>query len=174
MPLIYVTRSPAEALRVGADMLVLNQGRIIQQGEPRDIFNQPQSPEVAHIVGAENIFRGIVLEQDAPGGVTTVDLGGCRLRIVHQALTVGTPVIVGVSADDILLARGRIEGTSARNVLDATVKQVVPRGGKAQVVVFCWMDMRVNLTTESVEELGLSPGAPVHLLIKAHACRTLG
>jgi molybdate transport system ATP-binding protein len=56
VPFLYVTHNHSEALRLGKTMIVIDEGRIAQQGAPMEIFNAPQTASVARVVGAENIF----------------------------------------------------------------------------------------------------------------------
>ena len=68
-----------------------------------------------------------------------------------------------------LVAAGRVEGTSARNVLPGTIETVGARDGAVEVRVLTPVPFRVLVTREAVEELGLRPAREVYLLIKAHA-----
>lgn len=56
IPALAATHDPA--LAAMADWLVLlAEGRIIQQGTPRELFNNPQSPAAAVLLGFENIWQ---------------------------------------------------------------------------------------------------------------------
>ena len=60
IPFLYVTHSPADAVRVGDSALILNAGRIVQEGKPAEVFNAPRDSEVSRAVGSENILAGRV------------------------------------------------------------------------------------------------------------------
>jgi len=51
---IHVTHDREEAMVMADRIVILNGGRIEQQGEPERIYNQPESPFVARFMGAEN------------------------------------------------------------------------------------------------------------------------
>ena len=53
---IHVTHSQAEAMALADTMVVMNHGRIEQQGAPHDIYNRPQSEFVARFMGGHNII----------------------------------------------------------------------------------------------------------------------
>jgi molybdate transport system ATP-binding protein len=173
VPLIYVTHNPAEAVRIGDYILILSNGRIAQEGKPLEVFNTPQSLEVARVVGTENILMGHILEHRASEGVTTVDLKGCRLMIPYKPLPLGTQVTVGINSEDIIVSRERIMQTSARNVLEGIVKTIIRDTEKTELVVECGVDFKVSLTAGTIETLGLRAGSRVYLLIKARACHLL-
>jgi molybdopterin-binding protein len=99
--------------------------------------------------------------------------GGPRLYVTFQALE-GEPVDLAIPADSVLLARGRFP-TSARNVLPGRVLQVerssvrgpgTPRGVELSLgKVRLW----AAVTEASVHRLGLKPGRPVVVYLKATA-----
>ncbi len=57
---IYVTHDQAEALDMSDRVAVLNAGRIVQVGAPREIYFRPSSRFVASFVGATNLLHGTV------------------------------------------------------------------------------------------------------------------
>jgi molybdate transport system ATP-binding protein len=78
---------------------------------------------------------------------------------------------VSVLAEEVLLARGTIEGSSARNLIAGIVEQVVAHGSEAEVLVrtgaIVWI---ASVVVPAVAALGLSPGSAVSLIIKARSC----
>lgn len=174
IPFIHVTHSPADAVRAGDWVLILDQGKIVQTGLPLEAFNSPQSVALARAVGTENIFTGTILSQSADDGITVLRLKGCQLVVSYNGLGPGTQATVGIRAEDIIVCRERITQTSARNLLKGTVKTIIPDGNKTELVVDCGIDFKVSVTRQAVDSLSLQPGALVYLLIKASACHTLG
>ncbi len=55
---LHVTGSETEALAMGDRVVVLDGGRIIQTGTPDQVYDTPQSPEVAHFLNRFNLFDG--------------------------------------------------------------------------------------------------------------------
>ncbi|GAB2734765.1 sulfate ABC transporter ATP-binding protein [Melaminivora jejuensis] len=55
---IFVTHDQEEALEVADRVVVINQGRIEQQGTPQEVWNQPASPFVYSFLGDVNLFQG--------------------------------------------------------------------------------------------------------------------
>ena len=54
---IHVTHDREEAMVIADRIVILNRGRIEQQGRPEDIYNRPVSPFVARFMGAENMIE---------------------------------------------------------------------------------------------------------------------
>ncbi len=59
---IHVTHSQEEALALADQVVVMNQGRISQDGSARDVFMFPQNEFVARFIGNHNVFDGDYLE----------------------------------------------------------------------------------------------------------------
>jgi len=69
---IYVTHDQAEALALSDRIAVINRGRIMQLGAPRDIYFEPANEFVARFIGASNIVRGTASTAMAAGDVGPV------------------------------------------------------------------------------------------------------
>lgn len=57
---IYVTHDQEEALTMSDKVVVMNNGKILQQGSPEDIYNEPKNKFVASFIGDSNIIPGIM------------------------------------------------------------------------------------------------------------------
>jgi molybdate transport system ATP-binding protein len=173
VPFVYVTHSAADAVRAGDCVLILDGGRMIQQGVPAEVFNAPRDLAVSRAVGSENILPGRVAGHEPEAGITWVDLQGCRLAIPLHELAQGTRVMVGIRAEDIIVARERIGQISARNLLEGIVRQVVRHGAEVDLRVHCGVSVKVRVTAQAADALGLQPEVKVYLVIKASSCHVL-
>jgi len=59
---IYVTHDQEEALTMSDRIIIMNQGRLVQEGRPQDIYTQPASEFTADFIGEANLLRGVVTE----------------------------------------------------------------------------------------------------------------
>ena len=57
---VYVTHDQSEALALSHEIAVMNEGRVVQIGTPREIYEQPQDKFVADFVGSTNFIAGTV------------------------------------------------------------------------------------------------------------------
>jgi putative spermidine/putrescine transport system ATP-binding protein len=71
---IHVTHSQDEAMALSDLMVVMNEGRIKQQGSPRDIFEKPVSAFIARFIGGHNVLP-------TPRGVVAVRADRCRIGV---------------------------------------------------------------------------------------------
>jgi molybdate transport system ATP-binding protein len=181
LPTILVSHDPTEIRILSEEILVLAEGRPLACGPPDRIFSDPRVFPMARDEGFENALRGQVTdEQD---GMTRVALSSqCHVHLRGEQLARGRSVIVGLRAEDLILAIEPPRGLSAQNILPGVVREVaeppataivdsgvpvtVDLDGAGQVVL-------ASITQRSCRELGVRPGLPVHVVFKAQACRVL-
>jgi iron(III) transport system ATP-binding protein len=77
---VYVTHDQEEALAVSDKIVVMNKGRIAQEGTPADLYERPADAFVADFIGSANLVPGEILARDKKGKVT-VCLGKTRLTL---------------------------------------------------------------------------------------------
>jgi molybdate transport system ATP-binding protein len=175
IPMLYVTHSPAEAIALGDRLFLLVQGTLIAEGSPLDVLTRPHAGFTARLEGLRNIFAATIDDHGRDEGQTALRLvGGPPLVVPHLERPAGTRVTVAIRADDIVLARGPIDGLSARNIVAGTIERIVPHAADAEVVVrtgeLGWI---VSVVASAVSALGLSAGSPVHMIVKARSCHVL-
>lgn len=61
IPAIYVTHDQEEALALGDQMALLNEGTIVQKGKPESLFQNPHNRWVAQFLGVTNIYSAKVI-----------------------------------------------------------------------------------------------------------------
>jgi molybdopterin-binding protein len=173
IPFLYVTHNQSEAVRLGDAMIVVDGGKVVQQGAPLEIFNAPRTASVARVVGAENIFVGRIQHHHIEDGTTTIDVNSCLIEVPLNSLPVGSPATIGIRSEDIIVSREHLTQISARNVLRGIIKHIFSDIDKTELVVHCGIDFKVSITQAAVRELKLDAGSTVYLLIKARAVHLL-
>jgi len=57
IPMIYVTHDQKEAFEIADKIIVMNDGKISQEGTPRDIYNFPKNKFTANFIGNNNMMK---------------------------------------------------------------------------------------------------------------------
>ena len=112
---IVVTHDQEEAMTLASRIGVMNHGRIVQVGTPRDIYEFPNTRFVAEFIGNVNMFEGVILE-DEPGHVLidSRELGG-RIYVGHGVSTAPAAIVwTAVRPEKLVLTRERPAGEHNR------------------------------------------------------------
>ncbi|MEO8562912.1 MAG: ABC transporter ATP-binding protein [bacterium] len=168
---LQVTHDFAEAGTLGDLAILLDGGRVVQAAEPAQLFARPVSAAAAEFLGAENVYAGTATPL-APGAATeerAMRFQSGALVLVGMGDRDGAAHAV-VRGEDVTLARERPGPSSARNVLEGRIVEIVTHGALSQVtVVVDGQALIATVTAGSVSDLGLLPGAVVVASIKASA-----
>jgi iron(III) transport system ATP-binding protein len=117
LTVVYVTHDQQEAMAVSDRIIVMNAGRIEQQGSPRDLYEKPGTPFLARFMGESNPARGTVRRLD-PTKVR-VRLGDVEIDIANAAARDGDTT-VAIRPEAITVERptdapaGLLAGTIAK------------------------------------------------------------
>jgi molybdate transport system ATP-binding protein len=155
-PRVLVTHDPVDAMCLASRLVILEGGRVTQQGSPEDVRRRPRSRYAADLVGV-NLFRG-----RAADGV--VDLGG-GITLVASGAPAGD-VFAVIHPHAVALHRQPPEGTP-RNVWRGSAGAVDLLGDRARVEVLGPLPLVAEVTPASVGELRLSEGGDLWATVKA-------
>jgi len=171
IPILWITHDPDEAQVAGEIAIVMERGRLVADGPPREVLWSRAVLPLSEALGLENVIDGRVVETGAHE-CSVETARGLRL-VLPVALPIGERVCLSLRAHDVLLSADPPGRVSARNVLPARVERIEIESGDARVTLDAGERLVARLTTGAVERLGLRPGSQVHALIKAQALRRI-
>src|SRR5262249_10535479 len=91
---IYVTHDQSEALALADRVVLMNAGRIVEEGSPEALYRSPRHPFTAEFLGHTNLLPGM-----AEGGKVTLPWGG---TVEGAGLAEGS-VTLSVRPEDLLV-----------------------------------------------------------------------
>jgi molybdate transport system ATP-binding protein len=155
---VIVTHDVLDALLLADHVVVMESGRIVEQGPTKDVLARPRSSFGAGIAGL-NLARGRV----EGGSVRTGS--GLLVAGLHDESPVdeGRPAVAVFSPVAVSVHRERPTG-SPRNVFAAVVRELEPHGSQVRVQTG---EISADVTAPVVAELDLLPGTEVFLAVKA-------
>jgi spermidine/putrescine transport system ATP-binding protein len=110
---VFVTHDQEEALTLSDRIAVMNEGRILQEGTPNDIYERPRTRFVADFIGQTNFFFGTVMEVNSGVHVRTEE--GLTLRCAPADFArTDMHVVVSVRPEAIVPARSQPNRISGR------------------------------------------------------------
>ena len=149
---LFVTHDQEEALSLSDRIILLNKGKIEQEGAPREIYAQPATGYASSFLGAANLVSANITEE-AGGPVATLADG--------QTLPVGKdetrrgPAVVALRQEDVAIkpkGEGAIEGKVRTRVYLGARNRYVIQIGKEEIRVLAPHD----LDFERGETVGLA------------------
>jgi len=133
---MFVTHDQEEALTMSDTIVVMNEGRIQQVGDPKRIYDEPKNAFVADFIGESNILRGLMLEDEL------VSMCGEKFPCVDSGFGINQPVDVVVRPEDIMVVGEDV------GMLTGEVKSVLFKGVHYEMIIsaggFNW---KVHSTT---------------------------
>jgi spermidine/putrescine transport system ATP-binding protein len=164
---LYVTHDQEEALTMSDRLAVMNAGRIVQIGTPRQVYEEPADTYVADFLGAANLME-----------IEVVTAGSGELRLGDWALTSRRceRTAAGPAHAVIRPERVRIEphGSAGDNRVPAMVERVVFLGAATQVMLRLAAGVSLQaLVQNDGERADLAQGSPVHCYLPPDALRIL-
>ena len=165
---VYVTHDQSEALALSHEIAVMRDGKIVQIGPPRAIYDRPNSQFVADFVGSTNFVDGTVSvrdELDHHYHVSTAS--GDMLAYSTDSLGVGDRVVLSIRPEDCELSEERPAGV---NVWEATVSQKVFVGESVDFQVK--VGERI-LLARAHPRLNTRVGHPVFVRVEPEKCVAL-
>ncbi|MDA0988941.1 MAG: ATP-binding cassette domain-containing protein [Chloroflexi bacterium] len=160
---IMATHDMAQGQRLADQIAVLIGGEMLQVGNPGEIFNLPNSMQVAHFVGVENVLEGVIASKEQ--GLVNVSIGSHVIEGISD-LEPGAEVSACIRPEEVILSLTQAP-TSAGNTFYGTITSMVSTGPLVRVVIDCGFPLVALITTRSAQELELKRETRVCASFKA-------
>ena len=167
LTMLYVTHDQTEAIVLSDRIAVMSEGRILQEGPPREIYARPRSPFVAGFVGSSNLMEGVVTES----------LGEGRFLIETDCGSIGATSTAGLRRNESVLVSLRpelIHLTAARppRGADGTVWEVTVEGSRffGDSTYYDVTCRRRPLRVRAGPHAGFDPGSRAYAVIATADC----
>lgn len=170
-PVLIITHDPLEAMIMADRLLVIENGRVVQQGSPAQVARQPASQYVARLVGL-NLYTGTL---EVATRSVSLDVGGTFAVTLGDDDPVASvwdgqptrPVLVGLRPSAITIHTARPTQASPRNVWEGAVVALELLADRVRVQVDAAPPALVDISAAAVADLALRPGTAVWLSAKA-------
>jgi len=175
---VFVTHDQTEALSMSDRVAVMNHGRIVQEGTPREIYFGSTEPFVASFIGSTNLFEGTVADSEERAKhkwasvMSPIGLVQCATR---HSVGEGARVLVAIRPDDVKLHVGHGRTTIRHQNVFPGVVEVDLFGGTHtdySIRVADALTLRVALPSAD-DTTRLERGAHVAVELPPDSCRLL-
>lgn len=100
---VFVTHDQDEALSMSDRILVMNHGRIVQEGSPEDVYRTPATPFVADFVGQCNLIDGVVASVSEHCLIVASNGLQFEIAVDRPEFSVSDPVTFAVRPESVRL-----------------------------------------------------------------------
>ena len=130
---VYVTHDQDEAMAISDRIVVMDEGKVLQVGTPREIYRQPSSRFVANFIGVANMWEG----RRAPGAtVVACDIGDIVVESGRSAAPDGeTDVVVIARPEALTVSVQEPSGLEHANIWRGTLRTEIFRGDHTEYFV---------------------------------------
>jgi putative spermidine/putrescine transport system ATP-binding protein len=157
---VLVTHDQTEAMMLADRLVVMRQGRVLQDDAPTEVYRSPKNAFVAEFIGAANMVAGIVSSDD------DILLMNGHVRL-PAAAAVGQKVTLALRPEDLSFqARGslRSAGTAQHAAFPGEIEFVRNLGPVSEIIVRCG-EARLRCIGSDTAFRQASAGQPVDLLV---------
>jgi len=177
IPMLYVTHSMDELVRLANHVVVLSQGRVQQSGPLQQVLTELNTP-LAQGDEAATLITGSVDQIDTAWHLARVAFTGGSIWLRDDGFAQGQTLRLRVLAKDVSLSTVQPQHTSIQNLLPCTVESVTPDTHPSQALVWlrCGPDsaaaqdvLLARITRRAVQDLQLQAGSSVWAQVKSVA-----
>jgi iron(III) transport system ATP-binding protein len=108
---LMVTHDQAEAMAISDRILLLNNGKIEQQGTPQSMYETPDTLFTAEFMGSNNRLPGRVASRD--GSAVTLDVDGVRMRGTARGASTGAGVAPLIRVEEVKISASAVDNALA-------------------------------------------------------------
>lgn len=169
IPIVYVSHSIAEVARLATDMVVLDRGNVAATGPASAILQKLDLLPAEDRGEAGAVLDMRVTSRDEAFDMCTLASPAGEIQVPGLDAEAGATVRVRIRARDVIVARTRLEGLSALNILSGNILSISETDGPfADVLIDCGGEhVTARITRQSAQALALSAGMAVFAIVKS-------
>lgn len=154
---VLVTHDPEEAATLADEVIVIDDGRVLQAGPTSEVFRSPASAAVARLLGVPNINRAV------SAGTAAIAIDGVVVATRQHAVPEGRPVLWSIRPEyiDVLTTDDQTAGSLAGVIADR-----VDLGASVLLVVSV-ADLELQVRTSAADHLRASASCRISLRANA-------
>ena len=122
---IVVTHDQEEAMTLSTRIAVMDAGRIIQVGEPGEVYERPKTRKIANFIGSINTFDGRIVTVDGDAGELALSCPAFSspLKVPREAdLKAGQKATLAIRPEKIMMSKDAPEDRALARVQGEVVE----------------------------------------------------
>jgi molybdate transport system ATP-binding protein len=171
IPSLYVSHDPNEVARLADHMVLMEQGRVVAQGDAANLLTRLDLP-LAGYDDAASLLEGVVSAHDHSYHLTWIAMDCGRIAVAREDLPVGRHARVEIQARDVSLSLSAHSDTSILNILPAKVidtHDINPTQMLVRLELLDGQTLLSRITRRSAMGLGIHEGMHLYAQVKSVA-----
>jgi spermidine/putrescine transport system ATP-binding protein len=174
---IYVTHDREEAMIMSDRVGVMSEGRLLQVGQPFDIYEYPTNRFVADFIGAANFLHGRVVDRDASTiGVTIDENWYLQVLSSDVSISVDRAICLAIRPEKVYLYPIEDGAENARlpNSTNGIIKETIYLGTDTCHSIELTPHLQIAARSQNIHSQGFHaypPGTPVRVVLPAESLR---
>ena len=170
IPVYIVSHDRVDALTLADQTVLIDEGRIIQAGSTKEVFDAPKTQAAARLVGIDTILLGRIASVD--NGLARVMVGTQEVRAAAPA-EAGHEAVLCIRAEDVTIALHDTDDLSTINRWRAVVRTETAEGPFVRIGLDCGFRLSALVTRDAWKRLALAPGGTAWAMVKATTIQAL-
>ncbi|MDB1126316.1 molybdenum ABC transporter ATP-binding protein ModC [Vibrio algarum] len=174
IPILYVTHSLSEILRLADHILLMDEGHIVTSGSLETVWGSDAMKPWQSFSEQSSLFEATICQHHDKYALSKVRLNTeTSMWVQHIDEPIHSSIRLQIRANDVSITLQKAVGTSIRNILPATIKQIdliETKQGNQNVSVTLDLGqicmLKANVTKWAFDDLKLQPGQKVYAQIK--------
>ena len=170
IPILYITHSMEEIIRLADRLLIIEDGSIAADGTVEELTGRLDLRPLTGRYEAGSVINSEVLEHDRHYGLTKLKFVGGILHVPLIDVEKKTQLRIRIRARDVSLSSTLPEKTSELNVFIGKVLEIAQptqqHAAHADTLIDIGVPIWVRVTRLSIERLSLRPGIKIYASIK--------
>jgi iron(III) transport system ATP-binding protein len=166
---IYVTHDQGEALAISDQIAVMHGGKLIEVGDPHQLYSKPKRKFTATFLGLTNLINGKVIDTGRDSELSRLETKFGTLRFAPaEPFEIGAEVVISIRPENVSVDKE--PPASSENVVEGMVHDAVFMGDAyhCQVTVG---DQLIRIHTHPMNAVPV--GQKVYLTFDPQSCNGL-
>lgn len=161
--IIHVTHDYEEALSLASKIAIIYKGKLIQEGVPSEVFQNPKSEFVAKFTGVKNFFKAKYITKNRV-------LSENKLEIRVNPSSEMCEGYILIPSESVIISLNKQESSAVNNFKGIIQTIFASRTGK-EIIVDIGLLISVFITDESLKKMNLEEEKEVWLSFKVNSVR---
>lgn len=166
IPIIYVTHSMEEILRLADSACFMEKGRLLYYGSVVDVLNKARVNSNIKDYGV--VCEGIVSKIDEESGMLYIEFDGGIVEIAGKNIEKGRKVRFTININEVVLSCEKIEKISIRNIYKGKVREIVKQEDNFyNILVDSGIDLWARISSQAYNDLEISINKEIYAMVKS-------